>query len=89
MRLPNTQTGTKLLQELNGKPFSHDVRELMMGGDVQYANLAKRHLFPHKVDVHLNVLGAVMMKGIRRHEDNVVEGLMQVLQRNQQHSATT
>jgi hypothetical protein len=43
------------------------VCELLGVGDLQNAELAKGYLFPHKVDVKLDVLGSLMMHWVLGH----------------------
>jgi hypothetical protein len=47
--------------------FGHHVRELLTGRDIENSELPELNTFTKKVNVQLNVLGALVMNRIRRH----------------------
>jgi hypothetical protein len=70
----DAETGTKLLEGGSRQSLSHHIGELLCGRNMENPNASKGHLFTHKVNVQLNVLGPAMMNGVggKVHHRDVV-----------------
>ncbi len=50
--------------------LGHEIGELMRRRNMEHMDLSQSHLFPNKVDVNLNVLGAAVVYRVGGHVGN-------------------
>jgi hypothetical protein len=65
----DVETGPKLREDWSWQAFGEDVGELTRRRDVKDADSSKGHSFSNEVKINLNVLGTLMLNGVRRHVD--------------------
>jgi hypothetical protein len=60
----DVQAGSELREDCRGKPFGEDVCILGGSRHMENTDITESHPIPNKVQINLNVLGALMLDGV-------------------------
>jgi hypothetical protein len=60
----DVQAGSELREDCRGKPFGEDVYILGGSRHMENTDITESHPIPNKVQINLNVLGALMLDGV-------------------------
>jgi hypothetical protein len=67
----NVETGPKLQKQRSRHTLCEDARELGCHRYVQDADITDGHAFPHKMEVDLNMLCALVLNGVGGEVDGI------------------